>query len=236
MKKHYIWFDLGYTLLYQDREQIYKKFLHRKQQEIEFERIVEAYHIADKLFMREYPGMLSKHASIFYPWYLGVVNHYLNLQFDLFEQHEFLQREIQKTEDYWRPFHFTKDTLQYLKTNGYQLGLISNWDNSARGLLDKHELTNYFDHIVISSEVGIEKPDAEIFDLAFQLAGTSAEQNIYVGDNYYDDVLGSAKIGVESVLINRFGKKGIEEINHTYVVESIEQLPELLHDVPLLKL
>lgn len=231
MINKYIWFDIGYTLLYQQREKIYAQYLKEHHVEIPIQKIEEAYHYADKLFMREYPGVLGKKANLFYPWYLGVVNHYLQLAFDLERQNRFIQERIQETVPYWAPFSFTKDVLHTLKQDGYRLGIISNWDKSARRLLDHYELSDYFDHIIISSEVGAEKPSKYIFKLAFKQGETKSEDSIYVGDNYYDDVVGSKKVGLKTLLINRFGYKGIEELQHPHVVESINKLPSLLKTI-----
>lgn len=51
---------------------------------------------------------------------------------------------------------------------------------------------------------------------------------MYVGDNYYDDVIGSSKVGMESCLINRFGNVGIEEIDSVRTISSVADLPRLL--------
>ncbi|RHW34735.1 HAD family hydrolase [Lysinibacillus yapensis] len=230
MTNKYIWFDIGYTLLYQQREQVYVQYLKEQKIEMPFEKIEEAYHYADKLFMREYPGVLGKQSSFFYHWYLGIVNHYLELAFDLESQNRFIQKGIQETKPYWLPFSFTKDVLHKLRQEGYRLGIISNWDESGRQLLDYHNLTDYFDNIIISCEVGVEKPSKAIFEKAFKQGNTTNEESIYIGDNYYDDVVGGGKVGLKTYLINRFRDQGIEEIQYPYIIESINELPSLLKE------
>lgn len=231
MTNKYIWFDIGYTLLYQQREKIYAQYLKEHNIEIPIEKIEVAYHHADKLFMREYPGVLGKKTNLFYPWYLGVVNHYLQIALDLESQNRFIQQRIQETVPYWSPFSYTKDVLHKLKKDGHRLGIISNWDHSAKHLLEFHGLIDYFDNIIISSEVGVEKPSKEIFELAFKHGKTKSEESIYIGDNYYDDVVGSSKVGLKTYLINRFGNKGIEELQHPHIVESIKELPSVLKTI-----
>lgn len=228
--KRFIWFDLGYTLMFNQREKVYQKFLEEKSIEIPLELIEDAYHSADKIFMREYPGVLNKNSSTFYPWYLAVVNYQLGIRHNLVEQSEKIRKWEQEVENFWTPFHCTIPVLDQLKSRDYKIGLISNWDLSARKLLEKFKLNTYFENIIISSEVGIEKPRAEIFHTALNLANVSSEESIYIGDNYYDDVIGSSRVGMQSILINRFGKKGIEEINHDSVISSIEELPQLLEE------
>lgn len=212
MNKTFIWFDLGYTLVYQPREKIYQQFLQENGIQLSLERLERAYHTTDKKFMREYPGALSKDKMTFMPWYVGVLNYELGLHFDLHKQYERIQDIQQAHEQNWLPFPYTKHVLEQLKKDSMGIGLISNWDASARTVLANSDLIQYFDHIVISSEIGVEKPTKEIFLRAMQIAGTSPEECLYVGDNYYDDVVGSSRVGMDSVLINRFGKYGIEEL------------------------
>ncbi|WP_445506074.1 hypothetical protein [Niallia sp. 03190] len=66
MKHTYIWFDIGYTLLYQQREKIYDQYLKEQNIHLPIQKIEEAYHYADKLFMREYPGILGTKQTIFF--------------------------------------------------------------------------------------------------------------------------------------------------------------------------
>ncbi|WP_269919538.1 HAD family hydrolase [Caldifermentibacillus hisashii] len=231
MTYKYIWFDIGYTLLYQQREQTYAQYLKDQKIDVPLSKIEEAYHYADKLFMREYPGVLGRKVNTFFHWYLGIVNYYLNLNFDLESQNRFIQARISEINPYWAPFPFVKDVLSTLKKEGYKLGVISNWDQSAKSLLDYYKLTDYFDNIIISSEVGIEKPNKEIFEYALKQGNTNQHESIYVGDNYYDDVVGSNKVGLKTYLINRFNRKGIEEIEHPYIIQSIEELPKILNTI-----
>lgn len=229
MAINFIWFDLGYTLVYQDREQVYVRYLAEQGVNIPQEQVEEAYHLADKHFMRDYPGVLSKERDTFFPWYLGVLNHSLGLHFDLTKQCRRIleiQRELECVG--WRSFPFTRPVLENLKERSYGVGLISNWDHTARDVLERNGLLPLLDEIVISSEVGIEKPDRAIFQLALERAGITPEESLYVGDNYYDDVIGSERAGMQSYLINRFGTLGIEELDSVQLISSIQELPQRL--------
>lgn len=223
-----ILFDIGYTLLFQHREVNYQKYLKDLGIERSLEQIFKAYHVSDKLFMREYNGAFGHDPTTFLPWFLGTVNYQLGVRTDLVQQFQTLQRLNDNDPQFWRPFPFVHNTLQTLKQQGYTLGIISNWDDTARPLLAQYDLSKYFDPIIISSEFGIAKPHKEIFEHALQLANVPANEVIYVGDNYYDDVIGARQVGIETVLLNPYDRLGIEEIKYDLVVESIEKLPSLL--------
>jgi putative hydrolase of the HAD superfamily len=227
-KTTFLWFDIGYTLLYNLREPTYQQVLRECGAEVSEKDLVLAFHWVDKIFMREYPGVLGKDPRTYSPWYLGVLNYHLGLRLDLcgvFTRWKDLQ---DATEDYWRAFDFTPAVLERLKQKGYRLGIISNWDPSAKSILTRQGLADYFDQIIISSEVGFEKPDERIFHLALQRAGVSASECLYVGDNYYDDALGSMKVGMPSVIINRFERRGIAEIEGHAIIRDIREIEEFL--------
>ncbi len=79
----------------------------------------------------------------------------------------------------------------------------------------------FMDAVVVSDEAGVEKPHAEIFHIALQALGVTADQAIYVGDNYYDDVVGAHGAGMETLLINPYGWLGIEEIDHPHIIPGV---------------
>lgn len=220
-------FDLGYTLVYNTREQQYMNYLQAKKSEASVEEVTRAYHLTDKTFMRHYQGMLGHPPHYFLPWYLGLVNHQLGKRFDLIEQTNYFLEQTDRS-SYWQCFPWSRQVLESLKDKGYKIALLSNWDSSCRELLKELELHDYFDHILISSEVGIEKPEQRIFQLLLEQSGCQPEEIIYVGDNYYDDVIGSRKAGIETILINRFDNIGIEEINDCRIIGSTQELLALL--------
>jgi len=224
----YLWFDLGYTLVKTNREDIYRKTLETLGIVKTRDEITIAYHLADKLFMREYRGVLGKDSRHFLPWYIGVLNYYLGLSLPIEEVISLQQKAAKEKGMRWTAFDFSKPTLRSLKEAGYRLGLISNWDGTAREVLKANRLDEEFDFAIISSEIGIEKPDPAIFEIALSESGATAEQSLYVGDNYYDDVVGSRQAGMDCLLINPYGTRGIEELNYDRVISSIREVAAYL--------
>ncbi len=95
-------------------------------------------------------------------------------------------------------------TLAELGARGYRLGLITN-RNSVEGfniLLDRLSLRPYFELVLASGEVGVQKPDPGIFVAALERIGASAGSSIYIGDNYWADVIGARRAGLTPVLLD----------------------------------
>ncbi len=220
----YIWFDLGYTLLYLNREQAYQSALKEHNISLSIEDITRGFHFTDKLFMREYHGYFGGPPEYYMPLYVGRMNMFLKVKVDIIQIYNRWMELRGMQSRQWEAYGFCGETLKGLKEQGFILGVISNWDASARPILDDLELTQYFDHIVISSEVGVEKPDPRIFQNAFEESGADAKSSLYVGDNYYDDALGSRAVGMECLIINRYGDFGIEELDDCKVIPDIRSL------------
>lgn len=93
-----------------------------------------------------------------------------------------------------------------LKRHNKTLGLVSNFDHPphVRRILSENGWANKFEAIIISSEVGVKKPDPAIFALALQHTGISPADAIYVGDTS-EDVAGAIAAGIHPILITRRG-------------------------------
>ena len=162
------------------------------------------------------------------PWFLGAMSYRLGIRLDVCELDAVWHGIQMEVENYWLPFDGVHEVLKALKRDSVGLGIISNWDDTARNVLNGTELNEYFDPIIISSEVNCKKPDPKIFELALDRAGVSAGECIYVGDNYYDDAVGSRAVGMQALILNRFGKLGVEEILDCPIIEHISQISEYI--------
>ncbi len=87
----------------------------------------------------------------------------------------------------------------------YRLAIVSNFDHAPTvyGILEKYEIKNHFEEILISVEVGWRKPNRRIFERAFNLLGIKPEDAIFVGDNPQTDIVGSKSVGMDVIWINR---------------------------------
>ena len=119
-------------------------------------------------------------------------------------------------------------TLKELKKT-YKLGLVSNNTEFAKLILRFFGLEKYFDVVVISYEVGVEKPDARIFKIALKRLGSRPEEAVHVGDDPLMDVKGAKNAGILPILIDRKGVyKGKVE---TLIIETLNELPLLLRNI-----
>lgn len=94
------------------------------------------------------------------------------------------------------------ETLQTLKGAGFTLGVVSNRSEAFGEYLAQVGLAVYVDFSLSAGEANSWKPDPGIFIQALRLASCQPEQAIYVGDNYYADVVGAGRVGIRPVLID----------------------------------
>lgn len=87
----------------------------------------------------------------------------------------------------------------------YKLGLISNADLSMQEVLDHLALSGYFQSIIISAAVGVEKPDPLIYRTALESLGVAAEDSIFV-DDVEENVLAAEELWMTAFLIDRTGQ------------------------------
>jgi HAD superfamily hydrolase (TIGR01549 family) len=116
--------------------------------------------------------------------------------------------------------------LKFLKESGYILGMVSNRDNPYQAEMQKLNLDCYFQFFLAGGEVNSFKPDVLIFERALELAGTPAQETMYIGDNYFADIVGSQRAGLTPVLydpINLFPDADCATI------KSFTEIPALLN-------
>ncbi|KAI8071160.1 HAD-like domain-containing protein [Gilbertella persicaria] len=83
------------------------------------------------------------------------------------------------------------DTLEQLKSHGFQMGVISNSDERVVEVVQNLNLTKYFDFVLASALVGHEKPSKMIYDKALKMAGDIQPKHaLHVGDDIEKDYFG----------------------------------------------
>jgi epoxide hydrolase-like predicted phosphatase len=89
------------------------------------------------------------------------------------------------------------EILNFLRSlrGTYKTGLISNAWSDLRDFLVREKMVDAFDHIIISAEVGVAKPEAKIYQIALEQAGVSPEEAVLV-DDFYANIEGCEKVGM----------------------------------------
>jgi HAD superfamily hydrolase (TIGR01509 family) len=113
------------------------------------------------------------------------------------------------------------ESLARLRAAGLRLGVVSNSDGRVEQALEAAGLRQYFDVVVDSALVGVEKPDPGIFRAALDALGVAPEEALYVGDLYQVDILGARAAGMEAVL---FGPSDSRTTPACRTTSSIEEL------------
>lgn len=105
----------------------------------------------------------------------------------------------------WRVYDDVAPALERCRSKGLKLGVISNWDERLRPLLEQIGLAPYFDAIVISSDTGHRKPARAVFERAAETLQLPPERILHVGDSVEEDLDGALAAGFQSVLLDRRG-------------------------------
>lgn len=96
----------------------------------------------------------------------------------------------------------TNELLKNLKDK-YKLGIITNGrSQNQQNKIDVAGFRNFFDVIIVSDEVGVKKPESEIFELACDKLNVNVQNAVFIGDNLQNDVLGAINAGLQAVWIN----------------------------------
>jgi HAD superfamily hydrolase (TIGR01662 family) len=125
------------------------------------------------------------------------------------------------------------EVLEAIRKEGYRIGMIANGDSAGiRNIIEATGLQDYFDIIVISEEVGIEKPYQRIFEVALAKLGVKAENAVMVGNKIDADILGANRAGMKSVWFRwntRYGDTiDSSQEKPDFTINSLLELPGLL--------
>ena len=105
--------------------------------------------------------------------------------------------------DPWFVYPDAYHSLERWKSMGIELGVISNFDSRLYAVLDALALSDFFQSITISTEVGAAKPDPLVFATALQKHGCQATDAWHVGDSFSDDYEGAQTAGLRGIWLRR---------------------------------
>jgi epoxide hydrolase-like predicted phosphatase len=93
--------------------------------------------------------------------------------------------------------HDILDFLRSIKPK-YKIGLISNAWGGLRDFIVREKFDDVFDHMVISAEVGVAKPDARIYQIALEQFEVSPNEAVFV-DDFIENIEACEKLGMKGI-------------------------------------
>lgn len=131
--------------------------------------------------------------------------------------------------DYGELYPSAREVLARV-AKGARLALITNGlADVQRARIERLELADYFDAVVISAEVGVSKPERGIFDATFQALGSpDTTSALILGDSLTSDMRGGLQYGIDTCWYNPHGKRLGEHARPSFEIEKLEQFPGLV--------
>jgi len=123
-------------------------------------------------------------------------------QGDIFDEYfsmvygEFLKKE------HWTVCPGILDILMLCRDKGVKTAVLSNWDERLKPILKVLELEPLFDQLIISCDVGVEKPDPVIFQFASVELCLNPGDILHIGDSRREDYEGAINAGMKAFLID----------------------------------
>jgi HAD superfamily hydrolase (TIGR01549 family) len=116
-------------------------------------------------------------------------------------------------------------TLKTLRAADLTVGVVTNRENPVDVYLHAVGLAEHLDFYFAAGDIGAWKPAPEIFYYAMGLANAKPEEAVYIGDNYYADVLGALNANLQPILID---PDGIFPEAVCPVIQAIGELEDML--------
>lgn len=105
---------------------------------------------------------------------------------------------------YIKLYDGVEDLLKTLKSRGKRVYLLSNAQRVfTENELNMFGLTQYFDGILISSDVECSKPDNNFFQILFDRYSLEKSESVMIGNDYISDIGGAADFGIDSLYIHQ---------------------------------
>jgi FMN phosphatase YigB (HAD superfamily) len=123
-------------------------------------------------------------------------------------------------------FDETKPAMAALRNIGLRVAILSNWPPGLAYFCEELGLLRYAEAVIVSSEVGAEKPDRAIFNAAARRLGLAPAEILHAGDTWVDDIEGARGAGFQAALLCREGTERPKE--EVLSVRSLMELVEML--------
>jgi HAD superfamily hydrolase (TIGR01509 family) len=215
-----IFFDVGNTLLFPDRDTILRPLYQRK-----VVPTLEQWQAIERETKVTFDDMVQHGGPMdhgFWQMFYARLLQQLDIEDDVL-RHELVDATRHSAN--WTTMRpGTREVLERLGRL-YALGVISNADGKISAVLERCGIAGCFKSITDSGLVGYEKPHPVIFQQALQSMRVGPQESLYVGDVYSLDYLGATRAGMRAILFDVAGAyRGTEFAR----VESLEELERKL--------
>ena len=118
------------------------------------------------------------------------------------------------------------ELLEYLRPK-YRMFILSNGFTELQSRkMSAAGIDGYFDNVILSEEIGVNKPRPELFEYALKKAEASLEDSIMIGDMFDTDIAGAANIGMDQIFFNPKRLTGMHfaptyEVGHLFEIKEI---------------
>ena len=170
-------------------------------------------------------GQIAKEKLHFQRFYRPIERLELNAERKAELAHEMGAEFLRLTNKYFSVLPGAAEVVRQLASK-YPLTIISNGFKEVQYYKFAHSgLADCFAHTIISEEVGINKPQPEIFRIALQMNDVTADEAIMIGDSYSSDIQGAKNAGIDQIWLH----EGETDETATYIVPELKDVLKLLH-------
>ncbi|QIN25882.1 HAD-IA family hydrolase [Staphylococcus chromogenes] len=145
------------------------------------------------------------------------------------------QKDYEKAQQHIALSHPIKTLLYDLKQSGVQVGIITNGEGHHQRMKFKALGLDHLipeDHLFISAEEGMMKPDVALFEHVAQTLELNPQKTFYIGDNFENDVVGALDAGWRMIWFNRRNRARTKEgYEPDFEVESEEALVDCIRQL-----
>ena len=129
----------------------------------------------------------------------------------------------EKITDFRKPLKYFSDK--------YSLALVSNFYGNITTVLSEFKIDKYFSSVIDSSEVGISKPDPEIFRIAINKLNTEPENCVVIGDSYFRDIQPAKSLGCKTIWLDgKSWSRPTDTKDADYIINSVTEIQKLLNN------